>query len=214
MKIKNKEKYEEHSGTEWAENLWEVSWAYMRTMVDTVRQPFLVLDEDLRVIAANRYFYRFFQVFQHDTEQKFVYDLGNGQWNISALRRLLEDILPKGTSFNNFKVEHNFPGIGRKVMLLNARRVYKVNSSRLPRYVGSHPTSVLPPTIILAMEDITDLAPETGNSSGGQAGKSGGLDDSLAAQLKRLEVKIDELARSANSVSGLKKSRRGTKANS
>lgn len=124
-----------------ADELWEVAWTYIKTVVDTLREPFLVLDEDLRVISANRTFYAFFQVADKDTEGKRVYDLGNGQWSAPKLRILLEDILPKNTHFEDFKVEHEFPNIGRKIMILNARRIYT--------------TGVEKPIMLLAMEDVT-----------------------------------------------------------
>lgn len=124
-----------------ADQLWEVAWTYIRTVVDTLREPFLILDEKLVVTSANRTFYTFFQVTKEETEGKRVYDLGNGQWNIDKLRILLEDILPKNTFFEDFRVEHVFPRIGRKIMMLNARRVYM--------------NGEIDPIMLLAMEDIT-----------------------------------------------------------
>ncbi len=134
-------------GTEFAEKVWKESWAYIRTVVDTVREPFLILDKDLRVMAANESFYRTFQVDLKDTEDKLVYELGNGQWDIPALRKLLEDILPKNTFFKGFEVSHEFPHIGRKVMILNARRTYRDDST----------STFFPPIILLAMEDVTEM---------------------------------------------------------
>jgi len=124
-----------------AEEVWKVAWTYIRTVVDTLREPFIILDENLKVMSANRTFYSVFQVSEKETEGKKVYDLGNGQWDITVLRTLLEDILPKNTFFEDFKVEHDFPKIGRKIMMLNARRVYTIdNKTQL---------------ILLAMEDVT-----------------------------------------------------------
>ena len=111
-------------------------------IVDTVREPLLVLSADLRVRRANRSFYQTFRVAQEDTEGRLVYELGNHQWDIPALRRLLEVILPQNSSFTDFEVAHDFATIGRKVMLLNARRVYRE---------GNHTESIL-----LAVEDITE----------------------------------------------------------
>jgi PAS domain S-box-containing protein len=124
-----------------ADEVWRVAWTYIQTVVDTVREPFLILDEHLKVISANRTFYAFFQVTKEETEGKRVYDLGNGQWDVPQLSILLEDILPKNTFFTDFKVEHTFPKIGHKIMLLNARRIYKTGEER--------------PILLLAMEDIT-----------------------------------------------------------
>ncbi len=124
-----------------ADELWEVAWTYIRTVVDTIREPFLILDKDLRVLSANRTFYVLFQVTVEETENKKVYDLGNGQWNIPKLKILLEDILPKNTFFEDFKVEYDFPKIGFKIMILNARRIHTTGKER--------------PIMLLAMEDVT-----------------------------------------------------------
>lgn len=112
------------------------------SIVDTVREPLLVLGADLKVWRANRSFYRTFAVTPEETIDRLVYDLGNGQWDIPRLRSLLEEILPQNTSFNDFEVTHEFPSIGRKVMLLNARRLYRQpNGTEF---------------ILLAFEDITE----------------------------------------------------------
>ena len=149
MKIK-KEPQKESSGTSWAEHVWKISWTYIRTVVDTVHEPFVILDEDLRVIAANEAFYRVFEVPVKDTEGKLIYELGDGQWNISALKTLLKDILSKDTFFKGFEVKHEFPQIGHKIMLLNARRIHQ------------HPNDndvdmTKKPIILLAIEDITEF---------------------------------------------------------
>ncbi|MFQ5676495.1 MAG: PAS domain-containing protein, partial [bacterium] len=96
---------------------------FAENIIATVREPLLVLDGDLKIITANKAFYRTFKVKKKATEGKLIYDLGNRQWDIPQLRELLEDILPKNTSFENYKVEHDFETIGRRTMLLNARRI-------------------------------------------------------------------------------------------
>ena len=116
--------------------------AYAEAIVQTVRGPLLVLDAGLRVRTANRSFYRTFQVQPHEAVGQFLYDLGNRQWDIPALRKLLGEILTQNASFDDFEVEHDFPTIGRKVMLLNARRVYRE---------GNHTELIL-----LAVEDVTE----------------------------------------------------------
>ena len=108
------------------------SWTYIKTVVDVVREPIPSSISDLRVMVANESFYRAFQVEAKDTEGTVVYELGNGQWNIPALRKLLEDILPKNTFFKGFEVSHEFPFIGRKVMILNARQIHKENTASVP----------------------------------------------------------------------------------
>lgn len=124
-----------------ADHLWEVAWTYIKTVVDTVREPFLILDEKLVVLSANRTFYAVFQVKEPETVGKLVYKLGNGQWDIKKLRVLLEDILPKNTHFEDFRVEHDFPVIGHKIMILNARQIFTTDQKK--------------PIMLLAMEDIT-----------------------------------------------------------
>jgi len=127
---------------------WEESWTYIKTVVDVVREPVLILGKDFRVFAANEPFYRTFQVEPKDTENKIVYELGNGQWNIPALRKLLEDILPKNTFFKGFEVSHEFPVIGRKTMILNARKIHFKERSMEESF---------PPIILLAIEDVTEM---------------------------------------------------------
>lgn len=96
---------------------------YAESIVETIREPLLVLDPDLRVASANSAFYRTFGGAREKTEGRYVYELGNGQWDIPALRRLLEEILSRDSHFEDFRVEHDFPNIGRKRMVLNARRL-------------------------------------------------------------------------------------------
>jgi signal transduction histidine kinase/DNA-binding response OmpR family regulator len=114
---------------------------YSQDIVDTVREPLLMLDTTLRVHSANRAFYQTFQVSSEETEHHLIYELGNGQWDIPDLRRLLEDVVPKSLVFNDFELEHTFPVIGRRVMLLNARQLKAGNHGEL---------------LVLAMEDVTE----------------------------------------------------------
>lgn len=138
--LKNKQSHSANNKIN-ADQVWEVAWTYIRTVVDTVREPFLILDKGFRVLSANKTFYMIFEVTPEETEGKLVYELGNGQWNIPKLRSLLEDILPKNTYFEGFKVDHNFPKIGSKIMVLNARQVHTTDKEKL--------------IMLLAMEDIT-----------------------------------------------------------
>lgn len=96
---------------------------YIQDIIETIREAFVVLHKDLRVVTANPAFYQFFQVEKKDTEGKFLYDLGNRQWDIPELRKLLEEIVPAHATFNDYQVDHIFPIIGRKIMLVNARRI-------------------------------------------------------------------------------------------
>ena len=115
---------------------------YAENIVDTVRQPLVVLNAELKIISANRSFYNTFQVTSHETIGKFIYELGNRQWDIPALRLLLEEILPQNTVIKDYEVEHDFFGIGHKIILLNAREIFRED-------IGSN-------IILLAMEDITE----------------------------------------------------------
>ncbi len=124
-----------------AQHLVEQLEAYAQDVVDTVREPLLILDSSLRVHSANRAFYQTFHVSSKETENQLIYQLGNGQWDIPALRTLLEDIVPMSSVFNDFELEHDFPVIGRRVMLLNARKLRQ----------GSHAE-----LLVLAMEDVTE----------------------------------------------------------
>lgn len=124
-----------------ADVLWKCAWTYIRTVINTAREPFLVLDSKLCVLSANKTFYQFFNVTKKDTEGTLVYALGDGQWDIPTLRKLLEKILPKNTSFSDYEVDHVFPVIGRRIILLNARRIYREKSTE--------------PILLLVMEDVT-----------------------------------------------------------
>ncbi len=119
----------------------EKAKVFAESIVNTIREPLLILDGDLRAVSANLSFFRFFKTSREETVGKLVYDLGNGQWNIPDLRRLLEEILPESASFEDFEVEHQFPFIGHKKMLLNARRMERESRQ-----------SAL---ILLVMEDLT-----------------------------------------------------------
>ncbi|OGR25991.1 MAG: two-component sensor histidine kinase [Desulfobacterales bacterium RIFOXYA12_FULL_46_15] len=111
-------------------------------IVETIREPLLVLDSYLKVISASRSFYGVFKVKPEETVGQLIYDLGNKQWNIPKLRELLETILPQKTSFDNYEVEHDFATIGKRTMLLNARQI--------KRALGKERI------ILLAIEDITE----------------------------------------------------------
>jgi two-component system CheB/CheR fusion protein len=122
----------------------KASLIYAESITETVREPMLVLDEQLKVVSANNAFYLAFKVKKEDTEGQVIYGVGNRQWDIPALREMLKDIIDKNSVFNGYRVEHDFPGIGRRVMLLNARRV-----------IGG---ADIKPKILLSIEDITGRA--------------------------------------------------------
>jgi two-component system CheB/CheR fusion protein len=115
---------------------------FAESVINTVREPLISLDQDLRVVTVSRSFYEFFKVKPEETVGKLIYDLGNKQWDIPKLRELLETILPQKTAFDNYEVEHNFATIGRHVMLLNARQIERRTGKKR--------------IILLAIEDITE----------------------------------------------------------
>ena len=121
--------------------------AFAEAIVNTVREPLVVLDQDLRVVAASRSFYRTFKVNPKDIEGRLLYELDDGVWNISKLRVLLEKILPadgaiEAGAIEAYEIERDFPGIGRRTMCLNARKVLYETGSRA--------------NILLGIEDITE----------------------------------------------------------
>ena len=115
---------------------------YAESIINTVREPLIILNQDLRVVTASRSFYGFFKVNPEETMGQLIYDLGNKQWDIPKLRELLETILPEKASFENYEVEHDFADIGRRIMLLNARQIERASGKKR--------------IILLAIEDITE----------------------------------------------------------
>lgn len=119
---------------------------YYKEITETINEPFIILDKDLYVVTANLAFYHKFKVHKKDTEGRRMYELGNKQWNAPELRELLERILPKRRVLNNYEITLDFPSLGRKTMLLNARQV---DSKQL---------------ILLAVEDVTEQRALKSNS--------------------------------------------------
>ncbi|NWF54306.1 MAG: sigma 54-interacting transcriptional regulator [Syntrophaceae bacterium] len=126
-----------------AEETFAKAQKYAESIVETIREPLLILSPDLKVITANHSFYETFGVTSKETEGQFIYSLSGHAWDIPSLRELLEQIIPQNSFFNDFKVDHEFPGIGRKTILLNARRIYREGQGT--------------DMILLALEDITGL---------------------------------------------------------
>jgi len=125
-----------------AEEVSQEARRYAENIIETIREPFVVLDIDLKILSANHSFYSTFEVTPDETVGNLIYDIGNRQWDIPSLRTLLEEILPKNTQFLNYEVSHTFQTIGQKIMLLNARQIYQ-------EVIGT-------PIILLAIEDITE----------------------------------------------------------
>jgi two-component sensor histidine kinase len=118
------------------------AFALAHAIVDTVREPLVVLDDELRVVAASRSFYLTFKVNRNETQGKLLFELGDGAWDIPKLRLLLGKIIPERGEMEDYEVDHDFPDIGRRTMLLNARKVFYE--------VGSHANIIL-----LGIEDVT-----------------------------------------------------------
>jgi len=193
--MKNTKENEELINADFFKQLWERSWSYIKTVVDVVREPVLILDKDFKVLVANEPFYRTFHVEPADTEGKVVYELGNGQWNIPALKKLLENILPQNTFFKGFEVTHNFPFIGEKAMVLNARQIH-FNKG------GDASLGAFPPIILLAIEDITEMMviAET------LVGHTKQLEAKLMEKTGKLEDYIKKLEKEVNGLKKYKKS--------
>src|SRR3989344_5878091 len=147
---------------------------YMKTLVEVAREAFLILDADIRVISANDVFYKNFQVTPRQTENVLLFDLGNSQWNIPELKKLLEQILPKKKTVKDYEVTHVFEVIGKKTMLLNARQIDSVQ------------------LIIIAIEDITAKK----NTEMKLAEYTKGLEIKVTERTKELANRIEELEKS------------------
>lgn len=185
-------KVTEQVGAEFFTEFWEESWTYIKTVVDVLREPVIILDEHCNVLAANEAFYTLFQVEPTETEGKNIYTLGNGQWDIPALRKLLQDILPKKTFFKGFEVEHVFPSIGKRTMILNACHIYSRDKTT---------SELFPPIIMIAMEDVSEIM----TIASRLAEYTNKLEKSLTSRTQKLEVKIDTLEKIIRTLTKTKK---------
>jgi two-component system CheB/CheR fusion protein len=120
----------------------EDAWRFAEGIVETVREPLIVLDQRMKIISANESFYRLFQIAEQNAEGASLYDLGDGQLDIPELRKALEEVLPMSQSFENYEIEWDFPGTGRRKLRLNARRI--------------HEKGVAKDRILLAMQRVTE----------------------------------------------------------
>lgn len=175
------------AGANFFKHLWGESWTYVKTVVDVVEEPVLILDKDFRVFAANKSFYQTFHVKDKDTEGKILFKLGNGQWNIPKLRKLLGDILPKKTFFKGFEVSGKFPLIGQKIMILNARQLYLNENINLKQFL---------PIILLAIEDVTQIMATADKL----ADYTNGLENKLLERTEKLEACIERLEKEINEI--------------
>lgn len=153
--------------------------AFAESIIATVREPMLVLDEDLRVVSASRAFYRAFEARPEATLHETLYELGEGQWDIPELRRLLDDVLPERTTVDSFEVRHDF-GAGERIVLLNARR--------LRQQPG------LEPLILLSFEDVTERTRALGALAASES-KYRALFDSIDVGFCIIEMLFDDTGR-------------------
>lgn len=124
-------------------DLFKYSLDYAEAIVNTVREPLVILNKDLRVLTASRAFYQTFSILPERLENRPFYELGEGELNIPKFKKLLQRVLKKGTSFDNFEIEYHVPKKGKRILLLNARKFYRqVNNTQ---------------TILLAIEDVTKV---------------------------------------------------------
>jgi hypothetical protein len=151
----------------------EIALYYLKTFSQVAREPFLILDQTLKVVGANEAFYKTFQVEKTETENRLVYELGNGQWNILELKNMLEDVLPKASAFSDFEVSHEFPKIGLKIMVLNAQQLDSTKH------------------IILAIEDVTLKRAIEAK----MVNYTKDLEKGIAEKTEDLNARIDELSK-------------------
>ena len=167
-------------GADFFQILWERSMTYIKTVVDVAREPMVILDTDFKIMAANEPFYDTFKAPGKDTEGESLFEIGNGQWNIPVLKDLLDKLLKNSSYFKGFQVAHEFPDIGRKVMILNARQIHIVEGNEIAGF---------PPIILLAMEDVTDML-AVAESLSNHANK---IEEKLTERAQKLEMTISKL---------------------
>ncbi len=119
----------------------KISIQYAKAIVDTLREPLLVIGNDLKVLFANLAFYDKFLVSEEETSGKEIFSLGSGQWDIPAFRKLLNEVLSKKTSFDDYEITHEFPKLGMRTMVLSGRKLDDSDHSE---------------AILVVIADITD----------------------------------------------------------
>lgn len=175
--INNTNRTSSSTDTDFLHQFWGKSWTRADTTVDIAREPILVLDKNFRVVAANESFYILFQVQPMDTEQKIVFELGDNQWDIPPLRKLLEEVVSNNAFFKGFEITREFPSIGHRTLVLNARQIH----------IGEDAT--IPPVILLVMEDITEMM----NVAEMLANHTKQFQVKTKERIKKLEVYVSKL---------------------
>ena len=179
-------------GTDFFEHVWEESYTHVKTVEDAGQESMLIMDATFQIIVANKIFYKTFGVGPEDVENKYIYDMCGGQWNIPALRTLLEGIITKNTFFKGFEVTNEFPCIGRKTMILNARQIhFKENITlKLPAA-----------TILLTIEDVTEMMLVAERF----AQQERTFEDRFVGPAHKLEVLTKQLEKQINTLKNVKK---------
>jgi PAS domain-containing protein len=162
-----------------ADDIWKEGWAYIKTVTTTVREPVLILDKKLCVLSANQSFYQLFHATPADLEHKYINDLGREAWNIPALEALFKVIVPRNSFFGGFEVNHAVPTLGKRIMVLNDRSMYKAG-----RIVD-----IFPPIIILATTDINEMT-AIAEAFGYYAAE---IERDVTERTKKLEVRVGQL---------------------
>jgi two-component system CheB/CheR fusion protein len=163
----------------WAEDIWKEGWAYIKTVTTTVREPLLILDKKLCVLAANQSFYQLFHATPSDLEYKYINDLGREAWNIPALEALFKVIVPRNSFFSGFEVNHAIPTLGKRIMVLNDRSMYKAGKI----------VDIFPPMIILATADVNEMA-AIAEALGYYAAE---IERDVMGRTKKLEVRVGQI---------------------
>lgn len=162
-----------------AEDIWKEGWAYIKTVTTTVREPVLILDKKLCVLAANQSFYQLFHATPADLECKYINDVGREVWNIPALEALFKVIVPRNSFFSGFEVNHAVPTLGKRIMVLNDRSMYKAGKI----------VDIFPPIIVLATEDINEMA-AIAEAFGYYAAE---IERDVMERTKKLEVRVGQI---------------------
>jgi hypothetical protein len=162
-----------------ARDIWKEGWAYIKTVTTTVHAPVLILDKKLCVLAANQSFYQLFHATPADLEYKYINDLGREVWNIPALEALFKVIVPRNSFFSGFEVNRAAPSLGKRIMVLNDRSMYKTGKI----------VDIFPPIIILATADINEMV-AIAEAFGYYAAE---IERDVMGRTKKLEVRVGQL---------------------
>jgi two-component system CheB/CheR fusion protein len=173
--VHSKQLYDE----EWAENIWKEGWAYIKTVATAVLEPLLILDKNLCVLASNQAFCKLLHAKTTDIEYKHISNLGRKEWNIRALEALFQVIVPRNGFFSGFEVNHAFPSLGKRIMMLNNRSIYKEGKA----------VDIFPPIILLATADINEMT-AIAEAIGYYAAE---IEQYAMERTKNLEVQVEQL---------------------